>query len=209
MKAFRTLLLLASALPMLAEPRLLLSKTFPGSRPAYAELRISSDGNVEYREAVDEEPLRLKLSEDETKTVFELARKCDKFRKPLESGLKVARLGEKLFRWEDGAERHEVKFNYTLDESASALLDWYERISESELLLINLERAAKFDPLGVNQAILEIEASWDNKRLVSVSQYLPMLDRVHKNEKYLNMARERAAKLADLFRAAAAPKAAQ
>src|SRR5664279_651852 len=196
--------LAASGMTLLGEPRLLLSKRFPHSRPEYAELRIERDGRVEYRETAEEEPLRLKLTREEAAAVFDLAEKCDRFRKPLESELKVARMGEKLFRWEDGDEKHEVKFNYTLDLAGQALLDWYEKIVESELYLIDLERTARYDVLGVNQALLQLEAGYDKKRLVSIDQYLPMLDRISKNEKYMNMARERAASLAEVFRAISA-----
>lgn len=207
-------LLAASGLILIAEPRLVLSKRFPHSRPEYAELRIERDGKVEYRESAEEQPLRIKLTREETDAVFDLAEKCDRFRKPLESELKVARMGDKLFRWEDGDEKHEVKFNYTLDPTAQALLDWYEKIVESETYLIDLERTARYDVLGVNQSLLQLQSGYDKKRLVSIEQYLPMLDRIAKNEKYMNMARERAAGLADAFRvisarAVAAPKASQ
>jgi hypothetical protein len=123
-------------------------------------------------------------------------------------------MGEKSFRWENGDEKHEVKFNYTTDVPAQALLDWYEKIVESEIYLIDLERTARYDVLGVNESLLQLENGYDKKRLVSVEQYLPMLDRIVKNEKYMNMARERAARLADTFRAissgaVATPKAGQ
>ena len=207
-------LLALSAATLLAEPRLFLSKRFPHSRPEYAELRIERDGRVEYRESPDEEPMRAKLTRAEADTLFDLAEKCDRFRKPLESGLNVARMGDKLFRWENGDEKHEVKFNYTQDPPAQEVLDWYERIVESEIYLIDLERTARYDVLGVNESLLQLENGYDKKRLVSVEQYLPMLDRIAKNEKYMNMARERAARLADAFRAvasgaSAAPKAGQ
>ncbi len=207
-------LLAFSAAALCAEPRLFLSKRFPHSHPEYAELRIERDGRVEYRETPDEEPMRVKLTRAEADAVFDLAEKCDRFRKPLESGLKVAQMGEKVFRWENGDEKHEVKFNYTMDLTGQAMLDWYERIVESEMYLIDLERTARYDVLGVNESLLLLESGWDKKRLVSVEQYLPMLDRIAKNEKYMNMARERAARLADAFRAASsgaasAPKAGQ
>ena len=145
-------LLTVSGLCLLAAPRLILSKRFPHSNPEFAELRIERDGRVEYREAADEEPLRVQLTKEEVDTVFDLAEKCDRFRRPLESELKVARMGEKTFRWEDGDEQHEVKFNYTLDPAGQALLDWYEKIVESEMDLIDLERTARYDVLGVNQS---------------------------------------------------------
>jgi len=36
----------------------------------------------------------------------------------VESGLKVAFMGKKTFRWEDGGEKHEVEFNYSEDPNA-------------------------------------------------------------------------------------------
>ena len=52
--------------------------------------------------------------------IFDLADKLDHFKRPLESGLKVAKTGDKTFRWENGAEAGEAKFNYSLDENAKA-----------------------------------------------------------------------------------------
>jgi len=183
-------------------PRLFYSKTFPGSRPPYMEIRLDRDGRVEYREAPDEEnPIVFQLRPRETRAVWELSAKLDRFRKPLESGLKVARMGDKLLRWEQGGERFEAKFNHTLDPDAQLLHDWFERMCESAILQADLERTAKYERLGVNQAILRIEAAWDRKRLVGVDQYVPLLKRVAANSAYLNMARERAEKLLALFQA--------
>ena len=195
----------ALCLPWLAlgqdAPKLFYSKSFPGSKPAYQEIRLDREGKAEYREGpAEEDPILFKLTAEETETVFALSDKLGHFDKELESGLKVARMGEKVMRWERGAEKHEVKFNYSLDLDAQALHDWFERMCESAQYNIDLERAARYDKLGVNQAILKLEAAWDRKRLVGLDQYLKMLDRVSNNEAYLNMARERAQKLAALFR---------
>jgi hypothetical protein len=197
--------LLALCLPWLAlaqdAPRLFYSKTFPGSKPEYQEIRLDREGGVEYREGPTEDnPVIFKLTPEETETVFALSDKLGHFDKELESGLKVARMGDKVLRWEKGAEKHEAKFNYSMDLDAQALHDWFERMCESAQYNIELERAARYDKLGVNQAILKLEAAWDRKRLLGLDQYLKMLDRISNNDSYLNMARERAQKLAALFR---------
>jgi hypothetical protein len=134
--------------------------------------------------------------------MFALAARLDHFKRPLESGLKVAMMGIKTFRIEDGGEQREVKFNYSEDADARALQDWFERISETEQNFINLERTVKYDKLGVNAAILQLQVTIDRKRLVAPEQFLPLLDRVARNDSYLNMARSRAAGLAEAFRAA-------
>ena len=74
-------------------------------------------------------------------------------------------------------------------------------MTETQQLLFDFERTARFDKLGVNNSLLKIEAAWDRKRLVGPSRFLPLLDRVAKNDSYLNMARDRAAALAAAFRA--------
>ncbi|HBY64406.1 MAG TPA: hypothetical protein DEH78_31685 [Solibacterales bacterium] len=194
-------LLLAGALALAAQPRLFFSKTFPGSTPAYVEIVLEKDGACVYREdPKDEAPLKFKLSPSDTAAMFDLAEKLDRFQRPLESGLNVAKMGEKVFRWEEGETRHEQKFNYSIDETAKALHEWFEKISETEQRLMHLERSVKFDRLGVNQAILYVEAAWDKKRLVAVEQFIPLLERVVKNSGYLNMARERARYLVETFR---------
>lgn len=183
-------------------PRIAYTKAFPGSTPAYIGIVLDKAGAGEYREAPDEEsPLRFKLREAEAAEIFSLVEKLESFRRPLESPLKVAFMGTKTFRLENGAEKSEVKFNFSEDPSARALQDWFERISESEQHYINLERAVKYDKLGVFKALLLLEASLDRKRLVGAEQYLPLLDRVVKNESYMHTARVRAAGIADAIRA--------
>ena len=54
----------------------------------------------------------------------------------------------------------------------------------SEQGLIKLETAVKFDKLGVQEAILQIEVLRDQKRaLLRQEQFLPMLDRVAEETK--------------------------
>ena len=197
------LCLLVSALSAADLPKLIYSKSFPHSMPEYAAIAVDKEGNGSYKEATDDDsPLLFKLTPKETEELFALADKLGRFTRPLESGLKVAMLGIKTFRYENGPEKNEVKFNYSLDLDAQKLLDWFERISDTEQLFIVLERAVKFDKLGVNQALLELESARDHKRVVSPQQFLPLLDRIVKNESFMHMSRTRAAALAEDFRRA-------
>ena len=182
-------------------PRIGFSKSFPGSVPAYMAITVDRAGAGEYKEAEnDDNPVRFQLSGAEAAEIFGMAEKLGYFDHPLESGLKVAFMGAKTFRYEDGARKSEVKFNYSEDLTARALADWFERIAESEQLFNGLEISAKYDKLGVMRALLLLESSYDRKRLVNLQQYLPLLDRIAKNESYMHQARERAAGLADQIR---------
>lgn len=186
-----------------AEPRILYTKTFPGSVPAYVSIRVERNGNGEYKDSPDDDrPLKFHLAESDASALFALVEKLNRLSRPLESPAKVAFMGMKTFRFEDDAEQHEVKFNFSEDLDAKLLADWFERINETEQLLISLERAAKYDKLGLNKAILQLEMAMDRKRVIDPEQMLPLLDRVAKNESYINMARQRAAALAEAIRAA-------
>ncbi len=190
-----------AALLSAASERVIYSKSFPGSVPAFVSIAVDPSGETVYKEAEDDDaPARLKLEPEEATAIFELARKLDRFQKPLESNLKVANMGLKTLRWEEGSQRWEQKFNYSLDEDARALVAWFDKITDTEQLFFQLERAVKYDKLGVHKAILQLNAAWDRKGLVAVDQFLPLLDRVAKNDSYLNMARDRAAALAEAFR---------
>ncbi len=177
------------------------TKSFPGSTPAYVQIALEGDGAGIYKEDPnDENPVRFQLTPAEWNQMLELAQKLDHFARPLESRVKVANMGMKTFHY-DGAEgTHEVKFNYSEDPDARALNEIFDSIMDSERALIALETAARFDKLGAQDAILRLEVLRDQKRMMAPQQFLPMLDRVAKNESFLHIARERAAALAEDIR---------
>jgi len=194
--------LLSCSILCASDARLFFSKSFPGSSPAYVAISVDQSGAGDYKEAADDDnPLKFQLSAADTAEMFGLADKLDRFKRPLESPLKVAQMGMKTFRFEEGGKSTEVKFNFSEDLDARLLTDWFERISETGQNYFALERAVKYDKLGVNQALLQFNIAMDKKRVVSPQLFLPMLDRVAKNATYLNMARTRAANLADSIRA--------
>jgi hypothetical protein len=185
-----------------APPRLTYSKSFPGSNPPWFEITIEETGSGLYKEdPKDEDPLKFQLSGAESSRIFGLAGKLDHFSRPLESGLKIANMGMKTFRYEADGHSGEVKFNYSEDPDARALNDWFERIADTEQSLVGLQTAVRFDKLGVQQALNRIETLRDQKRIVAPDQFLPLFDRVAKNESFLHIARERAAELAEWTRA--------
>jgi hypothetical protein len=202
MKIFILLLAAVSACAADA-PRITFSKSFPGSAPPFFAITVERTGAVSYNESEDPDNAEnLQLEEHALGEIFALAEKLDYFKKPLESGLKVANMGQKTLRWEQGAEKSEAKFNYSSLEDAKLLADWFERIGDSTRLMLELKRVTRHDKLGVDAAILKVQTLWNNKRLLGTAQFLPLLDQVANNETYIHMARERAAQIADAIRAA-------
>jgi hypothetical protein len=195
------ILLFTGALFAQDAQRFFFSKSFPNSVPAYVQVTVEKTGEVEYRESPDDDlPLKFKLTEAETSEVYGLVEKLDFFKHPVESGLKVAFMGTKTFRLEKGAEKTEVQFNYSEDLNAKALWEWCERMTESAQHRIALDRAAKYDKLGVVKALDLLGFAIERKRVVGLEQYLPTLDRIIKNESYMHTARARASEIAEYIR---------
>ncbi len=199
MRVLSLALLLSTTL--CAAPRLYYSKYFKGSVPEFVAITVERDGQVTYQEAKDDDnPIHVQLDRAAVEELFDLSEKLGRFQRPIESGLKIANLGVKTFRFENGAERHEIQFNYSEDLNAQALLDYFERITETEQHFVNLDRTAHFEKLGVNEVLLQMQATWEHNRLVAPEQFLPLLDRIANTESYLHISRERAAAIAEAIR---------
>jgi hypothetical protein len=194
---------IAGFTPMaLAEPIIFYSKSFPESLPPYVEITLDQSGEAVYKEDPnDEYPLTFRLSGEDTAAIFALAGKLNHFQSAMESGKPIANLGRKTLRWKNGSETNEQEFNYSENPDVQAIQDWFQKMAETEAHLIVVERAVRFDKLGVNQALLNLQAALERNRLVATGQFLPFLERVVKNESFLNMARQRAAAIADAIQA--------
>jgi hypothetical protein len=202
-------LLLFSACALCAQvPTLTYTKEFPKSQPPYLSVVVTKTGALEYKEAVNDElPVNAQMPASDAAVLFDLAQQLNFFRSPLESGLKVANTGKKTFRYDDGTGKtSQAVFNYSTNLVAQQLLDRFEQIAATERAYIDLERTARFDKLGVNDALAEIEALWLKKELAAPLQFVPLLNRVANHESYMHLARERAARLRDQFQAGAGPK---
>ena len=201
------LLSLALAACAAAAPaKLAFTKTFPGSIPAYCSVEIDKTGALTYKESpTDDQPIKAQISESDVSALFDLAQRLEFFKSPIESGLKVANTGRKVFRYEgDDGKTAEVVFNYSTIEAAQQLLDRFENIAATERAWIDLDRTVHFDHLGINDSLAQVEELWIKKQLAAPEQFVPLLNRITSRESIMHLARERAARLKDEF---AAPKA--
>jgi hypothetical protein len=185
-----------------ATPKIVFTKSFPGSTPPFQSVSVDQNGSLEYMEsASDDQPVTALMSHSEAMPLFEQARKLDYFRFPLDSGLKVANTGKKTFRYIDAdGKSTETSFNYSNNEIARQLLDRFEQIAASERAYQDLDRAVHFDKLGVNEALAQIESLWLQKQLAAPQQFIPLLDRIIGHESFMHLVRERSAKLKEAFK---------
>ena len=125
--AIAVMLVLTASVAVAAEPRLIFTKSFPGSQPAYVWIAVDRAGAVEFKEAPDDDqPVKAVLLHSDTSQLFELAGQLSYFKTPVESGLKVANMGKKVFRYEpDSGPASETTFNYSAIPAAQQLLDLF------------------------------------------------------------------------------------
>lgn len=181
-------------------------KVFKTSYPEFVEIKVSDAGAGTYDiRQLDEEanPQPLELGTALAQRIFQLAAALHDFQGvDLDVHRRIANLGQKTFRYEKGGEAHEVTFNYTLNDSASQLLDIFEGIAREETDLSDLRRTARYDRLGVNDVLIQVESDYSKKLLPEPARLLPTLDDVAGDQKIIDIARERARGLAERIRGA-------
>lgn len=179
-------------------------RIFKGSTPEFIEIKIGNQGKSTFdirqlEEAADPEPFD--VSPAVQKKIFDLAADLKYFAvTDLDVHKKIANLGQKTFVYENGAETHETSFNYTLNPSATQLMQMFEGLAKQQQDLVLLERQAKFDRLGINDALMQFESDMDHRLLPEPERLLPVLDQIAADSHFVEIARTRARALAERIR---------
>jgi hypothetical protein len=191
--------------PVAASARLTFRRVFKGSSPEFIEISVqqnADEATYEIRQ-LDEDPEApvFQVSGVLRAKMFDLAAQLNHFEgQDLDVHRKIANLGEKTFRWEEAGERHETKFNYTLNSAAAQLLQIFEGLARQQEHVMLLERRMRYDRLGVNDALLQFEADYNHSLLPEPQRVLPMLDQIAGDAHFVEIARQRARNLAERIR---------
>ena len=179
-------------------------KVFKTSYPEFVEIKINQAGTGTYDiRQLDEDsnPQPFEVSAPLAQRIFALAAKLNNFQNvDLEVHRRLANLGAKTLLFEKGAEKHETDFNYTLDDTATQLVNIFEGLARQTTDLSDLVRTMRYDHLGVNDVLLQIERDYTNKLLPEPERLLPTLDQLAADEKFIDIARSRARSLATRIR---------
>jgi hypothetical protein len=185
--------------------KLTFRRVFKSSSPEFIEIVVPEDGHpatYDIRQ-LDEDPSAspFEISAGLRAHMFELATQLNHFQgQDLDVHRKIANLGEKTFRWEKGANVHEVKFNYTLNSAAAQLLQIFEGLARQQEHVMLLTRRMRYDRLGINDALLQFETDLNHKLLPEPRCALPMLDEIGNDARFVDIARQRARTLAERIR---------
>ncbi len=185
--------------------RITFRRVFKSSTPELIEITVSEDSDTATYEIrqLDDDPgsapfvvgagLRSKM--------FALAGQLNHFQSlDLDVHRKIASLGEKTFRWEQGATVYETKFNYTLNGPATQLLQIFEGLARQQEHAEILSRRMKYDRLGINDALMQCEMDFSRGMLPEPQSLLPLLDQIGGDSHIVDIARQRARTLAEHIR---------
>lgn len=179
-------------------------KVFKSSYPEFVEIKVdqSGKGTCDIRQLSDDpSPQPFEIAAPIAQKIFDLAGQLHNFQGvDLEVHRRIASLGDKTFRYDNGGETHEVTFNYTMNPVATDLLNVFENLSRQESDLADLQRTMRYDRLGVNDIVAQIQKDYDAKLLPEPQRFLPLLDQLAADEKYINIARDSARTLAGRIR---------
>jgi hypothetical protein len=180
-------------------------RIFKSSTPEFIEIKISQDSdNATYEiRQLDEDPgaTPFQVGQALRAKIFELIAQLHYFKGlDLDVHRKIANLGEKTFRWEQGADHNEVTFNYTVNSGATQLLQICEGLARQEELADLLQRRIRYDRLGVNDALLQLETDFSKGVFPEPSHLLPLLDQISADYRMVDIARQRARALAEKIR---------
>ncbi|HEX3371728.1 MAG TPA: hypothetical protein VHS08_04375, partial [Candidatus Acidoferrales bacterium] len=179
-------------------------RVFKGSNPEFIEIKVSDQGKgtFDIRQLdEDADPQVFDVGPEVQRKIFELASDLNHFaNQSLDIQKKIANLGQKTFRYESGAEVHEASFNYTMNTSAAQLMQMFEGLARQQQDLTTLERRAKFDRLGVNDALMQFESDMEHRLLPEPERLLPVLDQISGDSHFVEIARSRARALAERIR---------
>jgi hypothetical protein len=202
------LLCLLASVPAAAAPSggvFTYRRIFKSSIPEFIEIKIpqnSGAATYEIRQ-LDEEAgaSPFAVSASLRAKIMELVGELNYFKGlDLDVHRKIANLGEKTFVWQNGSESYEVKFNYTLNARATQLLQICEGLARQQELLELLGRRMKYDRLGVNDALLQLDSDITKGVLPEPQGFLPSLDQIANDSRFVEIARQRARALAERIR---------
>jgi hypothetical protein len=180
-------------------------RVFQGSTPEFIELTVRDDSKTATYEIrqMDEDPgsVPFEVGDALRSKIFALTAELHNFQGlDLDVHRKIANLGEKTFRWEQGSMSHETKFNYTLNPAAAQLLQIFEGLARQQEHFELISRRMKYDRLGIYDALLQFESDLNRGLLPEPQRLVPLLDQITNDPKYVDVARQRARMIADRVR---------
>lgn len=179
-----------------------------GADPQHYEIAVGARGRAAYRStghlnpdspgsaAGDPYLIRFTMSPETRQEIFDLAARAHYFEKSVAyTKGRLANMGAKTLTYSDEKVFHQQTYNYSGMAPIQQLTEIFQNISNTLEMGRRLEFSYKYEKLGVDEDLRNMEEAAKSNRLLEVQALAPLLKQIADDPSVLNIARERAKKL--------------
>jgi len=187
----------------LGEPRVSFESTWKAANPQWFQIAIDSTGRATYQSQPHSEPnetpgdpyvLNFTASPKLLRQVFDDAKELNDFQTDLKYGgkEKIANTGDKSLSYTVGGKTTKAEFNFSPNPKAQELAKLFQQLSATFELGRQLEYAIRYDKLGVDQRLKQLESLERDHAAAGLQVLVPTLERILNDPTTMNISRQRA-----------------
>jgi hypothetical protein len=184
-------------------PQVAFELTWRGANPQWFQIAIDSTGRGSYQSQPHTEPnetpgdpyiLKFEASEKLRKEVFDDAKALNYFNMDLKYAGKtnIANTGDKILSYMAEGKTTKASYNYSSNPKAQELTKLFQQMSNTFELGRQLDYALRFDKLGVDQKLKQLESLERDRAAPGLPVLVPILERVLNEPTTMNISRQRA-----------------
>jgi hypothetical protein len=182
-------------------PTVVFEFELPGASPGHYAITVDSLGRAGYRseplssDKVAGDPFlqSFVISNASRDRIFQLTKELDYFQKnDFDFKGKIANMGAKTLLFRDAGKEYRSSYNYTANLKVQELTKLFQGISATLEYARRLERLHRFEPLGLDAELKNLDADQKAGRLEETELLQPVLSSIVGNHSVMNMTRRRA-----------------
>ncbi len=190
-----------------AVPTVTFTFDWPSVQPHHYSISVDSTGRAAYQsriaegtaeQSIEGDPYMVKFEVSEaTRTrIFQLARAANDFNGNFDyKKRKIAFSGNKTLAYSEAGKHYETSYNWSENPAIQQLTNIFEGISNTQEAGCRLEQLHRYDKLGLDAELKNMEGMEHNQSLVELRSIAPILQQIVSDSSVMNIARERAQRL--------------
>ena len=183
-------------------PQVTFELTWRAANPQWYLIAIDSTGRATYQSQPHTEPnetpgdpyeLKFTASEKLRNEVFKDAKELNFFKSDLNyAGKNIANTGNKILSYTVEGKTTKATYNYSSNPKAQELTKLFQQLSSTFELGRQLDYAVRFDKLGVDQRLKQLEQAERDREAPGLQVLVPTLERIVNDPSTMNISRQRA-----------------
>jgi hypothetical protein len=185
------------------QPQVTFELTWRAANPQWYQIAIDSTGRASYQSQAHTEPnetpgdpyiLKFTASEKLRGEIFNDAKALNYFKSDLSYTGKehIASTGDKTLSYAAEGKVTKATFNHSANPKAQELVKLFQQMSTTFELGRQLDYSLRFDKLGVDQRLKQLESLERDRLLTGLPVLVPILERILNDPTTMNISRQRA-----------------